>query len=148
MFDLGIHPAVRVLPANKILPACEISHLCPAFKQTHFGRQPSSARRDISRPTRTAAHRQFRDRPFDVALQNNGAEGVLKAVFAAMQYVLVTRVLELLFRLQFHQLKSNFGGPAGARISNRLSIPTGRFLWMNKGLSGLKRVCTSCILRP
>jgi hypothetical protein len=102
VFDRGIHPAALALPANKILPACEISPLCPTSRQTYSRRQRSSAGRDISRPTRAAAHWQFRDRPFYAALQNSGTGGALKAAFAATQYVLVTRLLELLFRLQFH----------------------------------------------
>ena len=99
--DRVIHAAAPVLSAENSRPACEVSRL-RLTSRTNDMRRRGSAGREISRRTRDAAHCDVRDRSFHAALQNHGAGGEIEAMFAAMQYVLVTRLLELLFRLQFH----------------------------------------------
>ena len=100
LFDRDIHAAAPVLPASKFWPACEMSHRRLTSPENDMRRR--RAGREISRPCHIGWRRDFRERPFHAALQDRGIGEVKKAPIGAAQYVLVTRLLALLFKLQFH----------------------------------------------
>lgn len=148
MFNRVIFAAAPVLPADKIGPACEISRLRLTSPNNQVRRRRCQAGREMSRPARARVRRQFRDRPFDAALQNHGtgwrttgknccnAICIGCAAFRALAQVPVPLV-EIEIRRS--------GGRPDFHPYVKFNEPF--FFLMNKGLLGLKRVCSSCILR-